>query len=1325
MDLIWCSGILISLMVLIYLNDLNMEQKYTGVGFISIYGFPMLYSSSVKWIKITLKTILLFVVIILWPIFCLVFKKSTHKGETNQQRRARLQRKTANYIRAFVLRAYRVEQKPNRNKDAVYLDSGSSKHIFRTADLIEGLIRSLVPVTVEMADGKQKEMKNTGTCKARIKDRLFDSFYMPELGFNLMSVAELCKAGYTCIFTPRKSAEPVQVQVVDENRKTFIRGIYEESDGLYRLCTDPDEMLELQRILRAKTSKSKQKKSKSKEKSTTQSTEQSLDKMDIDENNPTMGEKDSEGPSIVKNATSRSLLEWHLILGHRDISTIRKMAREGHLEISKDDWDKSNGCSTCHKAKAFRNVNYSPSKPTTRPLELIHVDTNGPWAIPTLSQKAAGGSIEGSVINYIPGKSIYYVVFIDDFTSYAWTYFYSTKDEYIHALEDCILKMHNQSMHGHRIARIRMDGAWEFKSQQVREQLEGVKFELSAPYAHEQNGKAERVHRSLTSIARTMMIDSGLPEEFWGEAIRAATYIRNRMPSKGMRVINSDRDENEEEESATSPYEALTGNKPHLDSVHPFGCGAYIFRPKEKQTKRLSEPRATEGILLGNIDGCDKQWLYWDINRREICVTAYLRKAMDGYFPARENFREYFPYTQLPETGKQDTFFRKDSLLSDSNGYLSFLPRTSEKEEEDTMDHSDIEMTDVNVSTEDKIQSIANLRRSERPRKLTKRLMESSIQYRKALVALRSQSLEIPMPNTPPQNYQDIVSSPFSDLWYSAMDDEIEAMKTNKVWERVSIDTIPKSIKPLRNRWVYTLKQNPDGTTRPKARLVIKGFLQRDGKDYDSANIFAPVVYLRTIRMALALAAALPGAQIHQMDVKTAFLNAPLEESIYMKLPEGYDDSETDVLRLKRALYGLKQAPREWNREIDRSLRNFGFCRCEADRCLYIHPEHNLILLLYVDDMLIIGRDIRIINKIKKKLAQKYTMTDLGIARRFLGIDIEYKDENDASKGIHLSQSHVINELLEECRLKECRPTTTPLPNQTYYEKATEDDLPVDIENRRFYQSIVGKLNYLVSGTRPDIAYAVSHLAQFSTHPCERHWQGIQHLLKYLKGTAGLGLVYHQSRCSTVTDDEGEEIDEFNLDLHGYSDSDWGSCTAADRRSCTGYLFKLGDSAALTWASRLQQHPALSSTNAEYVAAATSAQEALWLRQILYFMRSFAKIECRPKENNLGTNGFQTYEGLIPTSVDAITVPMEPTKILVDNNGAIALTRNPEFHKRSKHIDIKWHFIRSYVESGDLRTEYISTNEMTADILTKPLGPAKHRGHMQGLGLVELEKFKQ
>jgi len=393
-----------------------------------------------------------------------------------------------------------------------------------------------------------------------------------------------------------------------------------------------------------------------------------------------------------------------------------------------------------------------------------------------------------------------------------------------------------------------------------------------------------------------------------------------------------------------------------------------------------------------------------------------------------------------------------------------------------------------------------------------------------------------------------------------------------------------------------------------------------------------------------------------------------------MELPQGHDwllsENSGRYIKLYKALYGLKQAPREWYTDIDAYLRSQGFVRSENNTNLY--TRNGYILVLYVDDVLITGPHQSGIDEVKKLLHDHYKMSDLGLAKQFLGMQIE-----QLNNGIKIHQSRYIATMLERFGMANAHATTTPLPPSPALSAKNDDDDLLDSAEKSVYMSIVGSLMYAMVCTRPDLAFTMSRLSKFMANPKAHHMTAARHALRYLRGTSNAYIHYNRATSTQAI-------------VEGFSDSDFAS-DVDTRRSTSGYAFLYNDS-AISWRSKQQDMVTLSTMEAEYVGMTEAAREMIWLQRLLQDLHS----------------GDNTYTFLT---------------LYGDNQSAIAFTENARHHTRNKHIGLRYHFIRELVTPSSpestplIQLQYKPTADMTADILTKSLSRDLHQRHSLALGM--------
>src|SRR6266850_1948745 len=496
--------------------------------------------------------------------------------------------------------------------------------------------------------------------------------------------------------------------------------------------------------------------------------------------------------------------------------------------------------------------------------------------------------------------------------------------------------------------------------------------------------------------------------------------------------------------------------------------------------------------------------------------------------------------------------------------------------------------------------------------------------------------------------------------WKSAIQAEIDQLNQMGTWELVDK---PPDVVPIANKWVFAEKQDKAGrVTRFKARLVVKGCTQRPGYDYVETH--SPVVRLETIRAILSL---IPKEKliVQQMDVKGAYLNGTLKERVYMHQPEGYEDGTDHVCLLIKTLYGLKQAGQEWNAEFDNKVRKHGFTQLLSDPCVYIHRDHKgiTIITVWVDDLLLFALSEEAMTIMKDNLKSKWQMTDLREPSKIIGIEITIDD-----RSVMISQKKYIENILIKEGLKRANPVSMPLDSNTPLVPNPNEG---EADRSNSYLRLLRELQFLANTTRPDTAFAVNRLASYMANPSLQHISALKHMLRYLAGTKSYGIRYTA------------EPDKTNLS-YGYTDAAYGNLD--ERRSTSRYVFIAGRG-AITWQSKKQPVVALSSTEAEYVALSEATCEACWLRSLF------------------GELGYKQ------------TLPI---KIYGDNEGAVAMAKNPQFHQRAKHIEIKYHSIRQMIKQDKIMVENCQGHQQTVDVLTKPLPCAKHKQHTSEMGMATI-----
>ena len=730
------------------------------------------------------------------------------------------------------------------------------------------------------------------------------------------------------------------------------------------------------------------------------------------------------------------------------------------------------------------------------------------------------------------------------------------------------------------------------------------------------------MNRTLVERVRCLLSQAKLPNSFWGEALNTVVHVLNLSPCVPLQF--------------DVPEHVWTGKDVSYGHLRVFGCKAFVHIPKDERSK---------------LDAKTRQ-----------CVFI-------GYGQDEFGYRFYDP-VEKKLIRSRDIVFMEDQTIEDIDRASSTVPQSRD----DLVDMTPVSLPTVPEQIVDDIQTNQqtvgdagtpmfidagdddDINNGEEPDQLpqadiapqapvwrTTRARQPSSRYPSSEYVLLTDGGE-------PESFEEAMEDEHKKEWLEAMQDEMKSLLENHTFDLVKL---PKGKRALKNRWVYRVKQE-ESCSRPryKARLVVKGFSQRKGVDFD--EIFSPVVKMSSIRVVLGLAASLD-LEIEQMDVKTAFLHGDLEEEIYMEQPDGFrvKEKEDYVCRLKKSLYGLKQAPRQWYKKFESVMEQQGYRKTTSDHCVFVQKfsdDDFVILLLYVDDMLIVGRNVTRINVLKKELSKSFAMKDLGPAKQILGMSI---CRDRASRKLFLSQERYIQKVLQRFCMDKAKVVSSPLA--THFRLSSNQCPSTDDEKRDMqrvpYASAVGSLMYAMVCTRPDIAYAVGVVSRFLSNPGREHWNAVKWIMRYLRGTSSLKLCFGSEKPVLV----------------GYTDADMAG-DVDSRKSTSGYLITFAGG-AVAWQSRLQKCIALSTTKAEFIAATEACKELLWMKKF----------------------------------IQELGISQERYVLFCDSQSAIHLGKNSTFHARSKHIDVRYHWIRDVLNSKLLELEKIHTDDNSSDMLTKSL----------------------
>jgi transposase InsO family protein len=921
-------------------------------------------------------------------------------------------------------------------------------------------------------------------------------------------------------------------------------------------------------------------------------------------------------------------------------------------------------CTSCYEGKQSHHP--APKEATRRAaktLALIHSDLCG-----MIQPRSLAGSH-------------YFITFTDDYSRYTWIFFMRKKSDSLGCFQKFKATV-ELAFPGLLIQAFRSDRGGEYISTAFTEflQASGIHRELTQAYTPHQNGVSERKNRTLLEKARSMFLEAHTPRFLWAEAVNTANYLTNRSPTRA--------------NSGISPYQRLYKRPPALHHLRIFGCLAFVHIPDESRTKL--EPKSHKCIMIGYSEDT-KGYRCYNL------VTHKIHVSGDVHF--MEHRFWHSPDDSLAPT----TSVALEPLFDNSAAIQVFDPILQPAASPPL---EPVAPTDPAPMQEPPFDPVPDPSSSTSPADPASSPPLRVYVRRQNLVPPSTSSPTVPSSSTPavltrpscpaldppprrssrthipnswfldyvanvtyvtdaeacvqsmgePRSYAQAATDPH---WIAAMADELNSIRANQTWILVPC---PSDIKPLHVKWVYKLKIDTDGRPlRYKARLVARGDEQLAGVDF--TETFSPVVKWSTMRTVVSMA-AMHGWPILHLDVKYAFLNGDLTERVYIFQPPGFiqPGAEDHICLLNKALYGLRQSPRQWNARLDAYLTALGLNQSHADPSLYTFIEGDLLLILiiYVDDLLIIGSHATKVRWLEAALSSEFKMSLLGPLAVYLGVSFFYEPA-----GILMSHTRYIQRCLNELGLTDCLPAAVPIDPSV---KLSENMDSSFLSDPTYYHIIVGKALHL-NNTRPDIVFAVGVVTRFTKAPREAHLEAAIHIMRYLKGTMLLSILYR--RGETVIPS-------------GYTNSDFQGDHDA-RRSTSGYLFNIG-SGPTSWRSKLQDEIAESSSEAEYRACAEALKEALWLRNFF---------------EDIGM---------------ALTKPLI---IYCDNQSCIALAKNPVQHARTKHLERQCHFTRHQIKQGRIELVYVRSKDQLADINTKALPKPRFLELRDTLHLTTLEEVRR
>ena len=999
------------------------------------------------------------------------------------------------------------------------------------------------------------------------------------------------------------------------------------------------------------------------------------------------------GPTMPTGVTAAATVETitidqlHRRMGHIAPDTAKRLVEDGIVTgIKLDTSTEIKSCASCKHGRMHRKPVAKARKEERAAAmgDIIHSDVWGPSPMKTINGRE------------------YYSSFTDDHTRWSRLYIQRTKDETFdsyQAYEAWLLTQFNVN-----IKKLHSDRGGEYWSNEFDAHLAkmGTERSFTVHDTPEHNGVAERLNRTVLERVRAMLHASGMPRFLWGEAVNHAIYLKNRTSTRAL--------------DNKTPFEMVYGKKPDLSRLPEFGAKVWVHDPDGSKL----DGRAQEGHWVGFDEVSSGHRIYIQGKRTIAVERSVTLDRDDNLVPipgdllfegeqeennqsSPENLNPNThqpavpPIPAAPTTPKQSpphtpprnppesmplpaspsiAQLRKKLAQTDPLG-----PDFEEPEEEPTGRGQHVRKPSAYIQAlqsgagqtsnrpsdpqvprgirvpktgeEDPVDTAAHAETSEDWE------MVDILEHAMATATSDSEALE--------PTFEEAKKRPDWAHWKVAIDAEITALKAAGTWSLVER---PDGRNIVDCKWVLRIKKNAAGEIdKYKARLVARGFTQVHGVDY--YETFSPTAKLASIRLILAIAAR-NDWEIDMFDFHSAFLNGELDpdELIYMEQPPDHEfaDRRKYVLKLNKALYGLKQGGRKWYETLSRSLAEIGFTQCASDHAVFYTRSdgHLIIMAVHVDDCTITGSCPKLLEDYKTRIGALFKMTDLGPVSWLLGIEIK---RNREERTISLSQQSYISSILQRFNFADAKPLAMPMdPNV----QLSKEQCPVSVKEIAAmkhvpYREAVGSLMWAAIGTRPDIAYSVGTLSKFLDNPGSTHWDAAKRVFRYLLGTKDWRLTYGIGKKG----------------LEGFSDAD--GMSEEYRRAISGYAFIL-DGGAISWSSKKQELVTLSTTEAEYVAMTYAAKEAAWLRQLISEL-------FRPLEYPITLHG--------------------------DNQSAIALAHSDigQFHARTKHIDIRYHFIRYVIANGTIRLVYCPTNDMVADTLTKALPSAKAKHFASALGL--------
>lgn len=895
----------------------------------------------------------------------------------------------------------------------------------------------------------------------------------------------------------------------------------------------------------------------------------------------------------------------------------------------------------------------------------VHVDIQGPFSI---------DDREGCRNN---------IKFVDSNSGYIVMKMISSKHSSRTAAAADIYTLLMERRTGHSVKQFSTDGGTEFKGDfNLFVAKNGIIHKTGDAYDHHFPSHAERSNRTISAMGRTMLLDSKLPRSYYADAMRAAVYTYNRTVH-GKRTLTS--------------YEIIYGHPPKLTHIHPFGCVGYAYVPAEKRDKL--DPVRREVRLIGYSDDDSIQQhngyrlllsdpefssqiiTSSDVIFDEACPMTPLKGSQsfhneDDLFLVDAS-SEYAPETD--ETTSDDLNYTTASEYADTDQIPPESPQLHPDDE--TLSESPSETESLvlpieEVLSDDQISQIDPIFYSDS----SEPDQDSSSDYAgysklnpSSFISSSNSAEEadvhmncfLAQMDDCPTSYETAVSCTESKQWKHAIEQELNSIKRHGVYRLHTVTPGSKPDNIVKSKWIFKKKIASDGSIEKyKARLVACGYSQQHGVDF--YEVFAPVAKLKSVRTLLSIA-AMQNLSVKQDDVPNAFLLGTLKEKIFMEQPKGCTVPGNVVWDLQKTLYGLKQSPREFYTLVNAYMSKLGFKQSPADPCIYskLVNQEPLFVGVYVDDILSTGTPASLAS-FRIPLQKEFMMGSGSDLQWYLGMKVDKLNSGHITLDQTLYVSTKVKEFDKYIGQGGC---STPLPlNYLELVAAGENDPIVILPSEFPYRSMAGSAMYAMVGTMPGLAFALSVLCRHLEKPKKVHCEMMRHLYKYLRVNPFI-LEFKSGGSFT---------------LEGYVDASYANQLGS--RATSGYIFTFGNN-VISWYSGRQPVVALSTAEAEYIAVTSAAQEAIWLKSL----------------------------------VESLGYVQRTIILHEDNQACIALSKNPQDHKRTKHIQVRFHFVRDLVSDGIIELSFVHTKHQLADICTKALNGSAHRTQLSKIGHIKTD----